>query len=156
MRVKLTRILRVDVPLPRNRRVDERAWGVRVDKYRKVDSNFGTAPTSDVGRQGSRQMSIHRSVHPSSRGVDRKELSQNLREARVRIGNLLRQEQTMTRNGANWIRMGVGKSSRDPEAGVGSDSQGDLVPLQVFLSERTSLKQGSGAVASKIRISSDL
>ena len=53
----------------------------------------------------------------------------------MRIGNLLRQEQTVTRKSASRIIIWVGELSWDPEARIGGDGQRDLVLLQVFLSE---------------------
>ena len=63
---------------------------------------------------------------------------QDLRKPRMRIGNLFRQEQAVTRNSLVWIKVWVGELSRSPETWVSGESQRYLVLLQVFLSERTS------------------
>ena len=60
-----------------------------------------------------------------------------LRKARVRIGNFFREEQTVTRNCALWIRVRVGELSRSSDAWVNGESQRQLVPLQMRLCEGT-------------------
>lgn len=47
-----TGILLVDIPVPWNCGVDERAGSIRVLEDREIDRDLGASPSSDVGRQG--------------------------------------------------------------------------------------------------------
>ena len=52
--IDLTRVPRIDIPLPRDRRINERAWGVLVKKDREVYRHLRATPVSGVANEGSK------------------------------------------------------------------------------------------------------
>lgn len=61
-RDKLTKILRIDIPVPRDRGIDERSRCILVNEDGKVYGNLGPASASDVGREGSEPGSVSVSI----------------------------------------------------------------------------------------------
>lgn len=56
--------------------------------------------------------------------------SRNARKAGMRVGDLLREKQTVAGDGLSRIVIRYGESSRDPQAWEGSECHGNLIALQ--------------------------
>ena len=56
--------------------------------------------------------------------------NRDARKAGMRIGDLLREKQTVAGDGLSRIVIRYGESSRDPQARKGSERHGNLIALQ--------------------------